>query len=65
MQMKSKTNIDVVWGAATIGEVLGINARQAHYKLTTGALKSTGAKLVGGRWCASRKQLLAFVEMPA
>jgi hypothetical protein len=53
---------DVVWGAAAIGDVLGCGARRAHYMLSSGSLKPAGAKMVQGRWCASRRKLIAFIE---
>jgi hypothetical protein len=49
---------DVIWGAQAIGQVIGRTARQAFHLLETGALP---AKRIGGRWCASRRKILAAV----
>jgi len=61
-ETKTCINSDAVWGAATIGSILGTTPRRAHYLLSKGALKETGARLVGGRWLVSRRKLEAFVQ---
>jgi hypothetical protein len=47
---------DVIWGADAIAKVIGRSARATFYMLGNGTLP---AKRVGGRWCASRRKLLA------
>jgi len=47
----------VIWGAETIGAIIGRNPRQAHHLLVTGQIKC--ARKVGGRWCASIPALRA------
>jgi hypothetical protein len=50
---------DIIWGADAVGKVINRTKRQAHYMLETGALP---ARKVGGRWVASRRKLLLFLE---
>jgi hypothetical protein len=54
----STAECDVVWGAEAIGQVIGRTARQTFYLLESQCLP---ARKLGGRWCASRKKLLAAV----
>lgn len=65
MSMSISTNLDhlendlqVLWGAAAIGAVIGRTKRQTYHMLTRGELK--GAKLIGGRWCITREALRAI-----
>ncbi len=50
---------DTVWGAAAIGDVIGVNSRQAFYMLENRQLPATK---IGRRWCASRRRLRQRVE---
>jgi len=47
---------EVIWGAAAIGKIIGLNPRQTFHLLETGQLR--GARKVGGRWCITRRALL-------
>ena len=47
---------DIIWGAAQIGAVLKLSARDTQYLLATG--KIPGVRKVGGRWAASRREIL-------
>lgn len=50
-------NLDLVWGVREIGQVIGRNPRQAFHLVSRGELP---AKKVGGRWVASRRELVRF-----
>jgi hypothetical protein len=63
-------NDDAIWGAASIGAVIGRTPRQTHYMLNRGCLPAkrmggcyVGDTLRGARWVASRKALLAAVGL--
>jgi hypothetical protein len=47
---------DLVWGASAIAKVIGRSERSTFHLLSNELLP---AKRVGGRWCASRRKLLA------
>jgi hypothetical protein len=47
---------DLVWGAIAIARVIGRSERSTFHMLERNLLP---AKRVGGRWCASRRKLLA------
>jgi hypothetical protein len=47
---------DLVWGAGAIAKVIGRSERSTFHMLASRLLP---AKRVGGRWCASRRKLLA------
>ena len=47
---------DFAWGAAAIGQIIGLSGRQAHHLLQNGLIKS--ARKVGGKWCAESTALL-------
>lgn len=47
---------DLVWGAGAIAKVIGRSERSTFHMLER---KLLPAKRVGGRWCASRRKLLA------
>lgn len=49
--------IDLVWGAASIGKEINQSARQTFYMLESGFLP---AKKVGNRWVAERGKLRKF-----
>jgi hypothetical protein len=47
---------DIVWGAADIGAVIGLSPSKTYHRLISGHIQSARKK--GGRWCASRSELL-------
>jgi hypothetical protein len=49
---------DIVWGAHAVAAVLNLDYRQAFYLLQHGKLPG---RKIGGRWCCSRRALLAAV----
>lgn len=49
---------DAVWGAAAIGEVVGLSARMAFYRLSRGEIPG---RKVGSSWVASRKRLTEWL----
>jgi hypothetical protein len=57
MQVESidPTASDIVWGAAAIGAVIGLNERQAFYRLERGQIP---ARKFGDAWVTSRQALL-------
>lgn len=55
--MAKNQEIDLVWGAANIAELIQRTPRVTFHLLETGQLP---AKKVGGRWVAERNKLLAF-----
>lgn len=50
---------DLLWGAQTIARFLGLTKRQVYYALESGSLP---IRKIGGRLCARRSSLLAFIE---
>ena len=53
----SNTELELIWGAASIGRELSVSTRQAFYLLESGRLP---AKKVGRQWCTSRKALRQY-----
>lgn len=49
---------DIVWEVANIAKIIGRSERQTFYLLQSGQLP---ARKVGGRWVASRRNLLEAV----
>ena len=49
---------DIIWGAAAIAALLNLTTAQVFHMLSRGVLP---AKKMGGRWCASKRRLLAAV----
>lgn len=47
---------DIVWGAAAIGQIIGLNERQAYHRLEHGQIPC--ARKFGNMWAASRRSLL-------
>lgn len=45
---------DLIWGAKPIANEIGRSERSTYYLLETGRLP---AKIIGGKWCASRSGL--------
>jgi hypothetical protein len=56
-------DIAVAWGAAQIGRVINRNARQTHYLLEQGEIRS--AHKIKRIWCARVDALLAEFNVPA
>jgi hypothetical protein len=52
---KSNTPAEVVWGARTIGRVIGKTERSTFHLISKGVLP---VKRVGGQLCALRSELL-------
>jgi hypothetical protein len=48
---------EILWGAAEIGEAVGLTRRKTFYLLERGRL--AGARKLGCRWCISRTNLMA------
>jgi hypothetical protein len=46
---------DVVWGAKAIGQVIGLNERQAYHRLGSGHISC--ARKFGNTWAASKRAL--------
>ena len=55
MKMSLDAAADLVWETKGIAEVIRRTPRQTHYLLSQGALP---ARIVGGRWVASRRALI-------
>ena len=49
----------VTWGARGIGEFIGLNERDTLWLLQLG--KIPAARKIGGRWCASKRELARFL----
>ncbi|WAJ30970.1 DNA-binding protein [Antarcticirhabdus aurantiaca] len=52
----TKNSLDLIWGAAAIGEVIGRTPRVAFHMLENGELPG---RKVGGRWVIERAKLIA------
>jgi hypothetical protein len=57
------TDLEILWGVPAIAAAIGRTARATYHMLESGHLP--GAKKVGGRWCVSRRSLVALFEMVA
>lgn len=58
-------NLDLVWGAKSIGALIGKTRTQTFYLLEHGLIPAKNIKLPGksrGQWVASRSKLSAFFE---
>lgn len=53
-----KENLDLIWGLAEIGELIGRTYPQVHHMVRTGKLPPV--RQVGHRYVTSRKALIAF-----
>lgn len=60
MTDKPPNELDLVWGAKAIGELIGRTPQQAYHMMATGKIP---AKHIGNRWVVSRKVLIRFFEM--
>jgi hypothetical protein len=56
MSVESNEAPDLIWGATAIAKVIGRSERATFHLLENQLLP---AKRIGGRWCASRRRLLA------
>jgi len=58
-------NDDIIWGARAIGEVVNLSPAATYHVLEQGLKDKRRDKLparrINGRWCASRRRLLAFL----
>lgn len=52
-------NLDLIWGAEAIARAIGRTTKQTFHMLEKGSLP---ARRVGGRWVASRRQLVKYFE---
>jgi hypothetical protein len=52
--MQTPDKLEVIWGAAKIGEEIGLSRRQTQHLIDTGQLPATK---VGWRWASTRSQL--------
>ncbi len=57
-QQSQNQDHDIIWGAHAVAGVLNLDHRQAFYLLQHGKLPG---RKIGGRWCCSRRALLAAV----
>jgi hypothetical protein len=60
MSTNRDDDLDLVWGADGIAEVIGRTERQTFHMLSIGVIPV--ARKVGGRWCADRHALRAFFK---
>src|SRR5689334_1514014 len=58
-QIRQEINRDRLWGAEAIAAVINLTPRQTWYLLEKHLLP---AKKVGGRWTASRRALLTYLN---
>jgi predicted glycosyltransferase len=58
--VKLPNELDLVWGAKAIGELIDRTPQQAYHLMATGKIP---AKHIGNRWVVSRKVLSRFFEM--
>lgn len=59
----STSNFDIIWGVDAIAVALGRTTRATYHMLESGHIAA--AKKIGGRWCVSRRCLLALFETVA
>jgi len=52
--------IDLLWGAAAIGKVIGRTPKQVFHLLENGHIPP--ARKLGGKWVVSERQLRDFFE---
>lgn len=53
----NSTDLDLVWGASAIANLIGRSRRQTYQMLDKGLIP---ARRIGGRWVAERGQLIRF-----
>lgn len=63
LQIASKSEGDLVWGASAIAAAINRTPRQAYYLLESGSLP--GAKKLAGRWCFSPNAFRQALELAA
>jgi len=56
--MEENRQLDLVWGVAEIGNLIGRNYRQTYHMIQQGRLPMV--KQVGERYVASRQKLIEF-----
>ncbi len=59
MAETTENSLDLVWGAAAIGKIIGRSDRATFGMLESGELP---AKKVKGRWVVERTQLIQFFK---
>ena len=55
-----RSDTDILWGAAAIGEELGLSERQAYHRLERGQIP---ARKIGASWAASKSALRKLFEL--
>jgi excisionase family DNA binding protein len=55
-----ESNCDILWGVEAIASALNRTPRSVYHLLERGHLPATK---MGGRWCVSRRSLLALFEV--
>lgn len=58
MNGKDEDPLDLIWGVAEIGKLIGRNYQQTHHMIRTGKLPMV--KQVGERYVVSRQKLVDF-----
>ncbi len=53
-----ETRTDLAWGVGEISGAIGRDERATYHLLSKGELP---ARKIGGRWCASRRRLIAHL----
>ena len=61
--LSDNNQLDLIWTAQGIAAAIGIPLRATYHLLETESLP--GAKRVGGKWCISRRALMAIFEPAA
>ncbi|MER9711076.1 MULTISPECIES: DNA-binding protein [unclassified Mesorhizobium] len=51
----ANTDLDIIWGAKAIADLLNCDERKAFYLLESGSIP--GARKLAGRWCVARQKL--------
>jgi hypothetical protein len=62
MSIQAESTSDILWGCEAIAAAIGRSTRATFHLLENGQLP---AKKIGGRWCVSRRALLAIFEATA
>ena len=58
MTTAADKHLDIIWGARAIGEIVGLDSRQANYLLEKGYLPG---RKIGERWISTRGELVRCV----
>jgi hypothetical protein len=57
-----KGDLDLIWGASAMAQIIGRSARATFHMLETGELPG---RKVGGRWVVERSKLIEFFTQDA